>query len=166
MSESTEKPTLYLETTIVSYLVGRPSTHILVLTHQQLTQKWWAEKRDAFTIYVAPPVIDEIAAGDPGLAQKRLEVVKGLALFEATPRVEELTANYYAELKLPTRALRDAAHLAFATVYAVDYLLTWNCRHLASAVVRRRLRAFNDRRGLPTPVICTPEELFEDDVHD
>ena len=97
-------------------------------------------------------------------ARRRLELLKGFTILDATQRVEELTTAYIASLQLPERAIADAAHLAFASAHGVDYLLTWNCAHIASAVVRRRVRALNEKLGAVTPVICTPEELLSTDV--
>jgi predicted nucleic acid-binding protein len=153
------KPTLYLETTIVSYLVSRPSRDVIVLAHQEVTRSWWGRWRDEFTVYVSPVVLEEAGVGDPTQARQRLEALRTFSVLEASPRVEELAGTYYAKLDFPERAIRDAAHLAFAVAYAVDYLVTWNCAHLANAHVRRRLARLNEGLGVRTPTICTPEEL-------
>ncbi len=154
------KPTLYLENTIVSYLAARPSRDLIVAAHQQITREWWDRRRDAFTIYISPVVLEEASQGDPQAARARLELLDALPVLAATPRVEEVANVYFAELGLPDRVVRDAAHLAFAVVYEVEYLLMWNCAHIANAEIRRRLQALNARLGLHTPTICTPEELL------
>lgn len=160
-SEATTKPTLYLETSVVSYLVARPSSHIQVIAHQQLTHDRWNDRRHAFAINVSEVVLLEAGRGDPELAKRRLEIVAPFPVLKLSPRVAELTATYLSELKIPERAARDAAHLAFAAAYRIDYLLTWNCRHIAHTEVRRRLRESNARLRAWTPVICTPEELVD-----
>ena len=157
-------PVLYLETTVVSYLVARPSRDVVVLAHQEITRQWWTARREAFSIYVSPVVLEEAALGDAEQARERLQLLAPYPVLSASDHVEQIAAAYLRELRLPERALRDAAHLAFACTYAVDYLLTWNCAHIANAEVRRQLARVNDRLGLVTPVICTPEELLGEEV--
>lgn len=111
-------------------------------------------------MYLSPTVIEEASAGDAGLAGQRLALIRDYPVLDLTPRVVELAEAYSLKLNLPKRAARDAAHLAFAAVYEVDYLLTWNCAHLANAAIRRRLRTIDAELGVWTPVICTPEELL------
>jgi len=154
------EPTLYLETTVVSYVVVRPSRDVVALARQEITREWWTSRKDAFPIFVSPVVLEEAALGDPELARERLRVLDGFSILSASPHVEQLAATYLAELYLPERALRDAAHLAFACSYGLDYLLTWNCAHIANAEVRRHLAQVNLRLGITTPTICAPEELF------
>ena len=158
------RPVLYLETTVVSYLVARPSRDVVVLAHQEITRQWWATRREAFSIYVSPVVLEEAALGDAEQARERLQLLTPYPVLSASDHVEQIAAAYLRELRLPERALRDAAHLAFACTYAVDYLLTWNCAHIANAEVRRQLARVNDPLGLATPVICTPEELLGEEV--
>lgn len=157
-------PVLYLETTVVSYVVARPSRDVVVLAHQEITRQWWTARREAFSIYVSPVVLEEAALGDAEQARERLQLLDPYPVLSASDHVEQIAAAYLRELRLPERALRDAAHLAFACTYAVDYLLTWNCAHIANAEVRRQLARVNDRLGLVTPVICTPEELLGEEV--
>jgi predicted nucleic acid-binding protein len=147
-----------LETSVISYLAARPSRDVIVLAHQEITRQWWAT-RQRFDLYVSPVVLEESALGDPEMARERLRYVEALPVLAAAERIEQVAATYFRELRFPEKALRDAAHLAFACVYAVDYLLTWNCTHIANAVVRRQLARLNERLGLPTATICTPEEL-------
>ena len=143
---------------MISYLAARPSRDVIVLAHQEITRQWWAT-RQRFDLYVSPLVLEESALGDPEVARERLRYVEALPVLAAGERIEQVAVSYFRELHFPEKALRDAAHLAFASVYAVDYLLTWNCTHIANAVVRRQLARLNERLGLPTATICTPEEL-------
>lgn len=153
------KPTLYLETTIASYLTARPSRDVIVLAHQEITRDWWNRRREQFAIYISPVVLQEAALGDAEAAERRLALLKDFPVLDASPQVEGLAQTYFSELRLPDRAVRDAAHLAFATVYEMDYLLTWNCLHIANAEVIRQLAGINVRLGIATPTVCTPEEL-------
>lgn len=152
--------TVYLETTVIRYLVASPSRDLVVAAHQQISHDWWQFQRERFRCVISQVVIDEIAAGDELESRKRLELVKSLDLLPASPAAEALvTAIVDAEV-LPQKAVRDAAHIAVATVHGVHYLLTWNCRHLANAQVASRVRRVCDRQGFAMPTICTPEELL------
>jgi hypothetical protein len=119
--------------------------------------------RQRFALYVSPVVLEEAALGDPELARERLLHVGSLPVLGASERVEQVAATYFRELRFPDKAIRDAVHLAFACANAIDYLLTWNCAHIANAEVRRQLSRLNERLGLATTTICTPEELLEDE---
>ena len=151
---------VYLETTFVSYLVARMSRDLLVAAHQQATQDWWANRRGDFDCYVSQVVIDEAANGDRDEVQKRMAIIADLPVLEVADDVELLTTAILAVGAIPTRAIRDAAHIAVAAVHEVDYLLTWNCKHLANAQITRRIAGTCKRLGYCMPVICTPEELM------
>jgi hypothetical protein len=151
---------VYLETSFISYLVARSSGDLLVAAHQKTTQDWWAHRRDQFNCYVSQVVIDEASAGDPTEAQKRLAVIGSLAALDLTPGAESLTQAIMASGVLPPSAGRDAAHVAVAAFHAVDYLLTWNCKHLANAQIMRKIESVCQTMGYRMPIICTPEELM------
>jgi hypothetical protein len=152
--------TVYLETTFISYLVARPSRDLLVAAHQQAIQEWWAIRRGDFECCVSQVVIDEVSVGDPAEVQKRLAIISGLPALEITEDAESLTQVIMAGGILPPQAVRDAAHVAVAAVHAVDFLLTWNCRHLANAQIARRIALVYEWVGYRMPTICTPEELM------
>jgi hypothetical protein len=153
--------TVYLETSFISYLVARPSRDLLVAGHQQVTQQWWADRRVAFDCYVSSVVIDEASLGDSTEVQKRLAVLAPLPVLAITQGAESLAQALLFEGVLPPRAVRDAAHIAAAAVHNIDYLLTWNCKHLANAQISRRVSLVCERMGRRMPIICTPEELME-----
>ncbi len=155
---------MYIETTIISYLVSRPSRDLLVAAHQQVTHVWWTDRRPKFECFVSQVVLDEASAGDPAEAKKRNEAVRDFPALEVTEDAEELTRAVLASGALPPQAVRDAAHIAaahiaVAAVHDVDYLLTWNCKHLANAQIIRRVSAVCSER-YNMPLICTPEELM------
>ncbi|MBI5153944.1 type II toxin-antitoxin system VapC family toxin [Candidatus Poribacteria bacterium] len=154
-------PSVYIETSVVSYLVARPSRDIIMCGHQILTQEWWERALPKVQGFVSPAVIDEIRRGDPLAAQRRLSAVQPLAILPFTQEVSRMAGIYLRELLIPESEPYDTLHLAYASVHAVDYLITWNCRHLASALVQRRIGAINKREGYPYPGICLPEELME-----
>jgi len=151
---------VYIETTFLSYLVARPSRDLLVAAHQQGTHEWWDLRRQDFECFVSQVVIDEASAGDPEEARKRMEIIRTLAVLEVTEDAEALTDAILSSGAMPPRAVRDAAHVAVAATTNMDYLLTWNCRHLANAQIIRRIAVVCNKQGYSVPVICTPEELM------
>jgi hypothetical protein len=151
---------VYLETTFISYLVARPSRDVIVAGHQQSTQEWWANRRGEFDCSVSQVVIDEASVGDPAEVQKRLAIIGALPALDVTETAEALTRAIMAASILPPHAFPDAAHIAVAAVHAVDYLLTWNCKHLANVQIARRIAVVCEKLGHRTPIICTPEELM------
>ncbi|MEK7857400.1 MAG: type II toxin-antitoxin system VapC family toxin [Acidobacteriota bacterium] len=135
---------------------------MVVQAHQQLTHEWWQRALPKFDLFISAPVIDEISRGDATMAEERLKVVQSIPILSGSQDIEILADAYHAALQLPERSRLDALHLAYASWHGIDYLLTWNCAHLASARVRRMLGDWNSANGIWTPVICTPEELLED----
>ena len=154
------KPKLYLETTIPSYLTSWSSRDLIIAGHQQITKEWWKNRRDAFNIYVSQFVIDEAKAGDPAAARERMKVIKGFPLLDITPEVGMIAADILDLKVIPRRAVTDAAHIAVATVHRIDFLMTWNCVHLANAVIIKEVAKVCRRNGFECPAICTPEELL------
>jgi predicted nucleic acid-binding protein len=154
------KPSLYLETTVPSYYVSRPSRDIVVLAHQEITRNWWNRRMSLFNVHISPLVLEEVSRGDPDQARRRLDALSSFPVLEVTQQVEDLASIYLRELDIPAQAIRDAAHLAFACSYSFDYLVTWDCAHIANAEIRRRLMAISADHGVQTPIICTPEELM------
>lgn len=151
---------VYLETTFISYLVARPSRDLLVAAHQHATQEWWAHRRSVFECSVSQVVIDEASLGDPTEVQKRLAIIGSLPALNVAETAESLAREIMAAGILPLHALPDAAHVAVSAVHAVDYLLTWNCKHLANAQISRRIAVVCEKQGYKMPTICTPEELM------
>ena len=151
---------LYLETTIPSYLTSRPSRDLITAGHQQVTREWWDKRRGDFHIYISQFVLDEAMAGDPAAARERLKGLQPLPLLDITPEVEALTSGILASGKIPRKAATDAAHIAIAAVHGMDFLVTWNCVHIANAVIVRAIASICREYGCECPVICTPEELL------
>ena len=154
-------PNVYLETTIPSYLAARPSRDLIIAAHQQITHEWWIDARERFELYVSEAVLAEIRAGDPDAAAQRIELVAGLPVLELNADVRALVAVYDEGLGLVGRARADLPHFAFAVAYEMDYLLTWNCTHIANGEIVRRLMRVNAELGRFTPLIVTPEEILE-----
>jgi hypothetical protein len=154
------KSRLYLETTIPSYLTSRPSRDLIIAGHQELTREWWEKRRDSFQLYISQLVIDEASAGDPFAAHQRLRVLQDLPLLDITPEVMELATGILASGKIPRKAATDAAHIAIAAVHGMDFLVTWNCVHIANAAIAKALASICREHACECPVICTPEELL------
>ena len=155
------KPAVYIETTIISYLTAWPSRDLIVAAHQQLTVEWWENVRPRVECFISPFVIQEASRGDKDAAQRRLEAISDLPVLELNDDIRELAAKYFASINIPEKAKVDAFHLSVAVWHRMDYLLSWNCKHIASGRVRKILREVNETLGISAPVICTPEELME-----
>jgi len=151
-----------METTIPSYLTARASRDIVQAARQQLTREWWDSERHSYVLCISQIVLDEAAAGDEDAAQRRMAVLADLPLLDLTLDIDELAEKIMASGLLPESASRDAVHIAVACVHNVDFLLTWNCRHIANATKLRDLQHIIVDAGYEMPVICTPEELIGD----
>jgi hypothetical protein len=110
---------------------------LIIAGHQQVTKEWWEKRRDAFEIYISQLVIDEASAGDPDAARQRMLIVRDFAMLDITPEVGHLASEILASGILPRKAATDAAHIAIAAVHGTDFLLTWNCVHIAHAVIAK-----------------------------
>jgi hypothetical protein len=152
--------TVYIETTFVSYLTARPSRDIVLAAKQQTTREWWEFRRPSFTLRISQVVLDELSQGDEDAARRRLEAVVGLPLLDVTPEATLLAEAICEAQVLPKTAARDALHMAIAAAHGMDFLLTWNCAHLANAEIRRLADRFIEAQGLQSPAICTPDELM------
>lgn len=154
-------PSVYVETTILSYLTAWPSRALVMAARQQVTRDWWAARRHAYALYGSDLVLEEAGAGDPAAAARRLEASRGLTLLPLTAPVAALAAELQARAQIPERAKADAAHVAVAAVHGVDFVLTWNLRHLANAQLRPAMEAACRAAGYAPPVIATPDALME-----
>jgi hypothetical protein len=154
------KRSVYLETTIPSYLTAWRSPELVMAARQQITREWWDTRRDDFELFISQLVVDEASAGDPDAAARRLAMIDGLPLLEPSEGTEELVAALIQSLALPPRAAADAAHIALAVGNGMDFLLTWNCTHIANAIYRPTIESTCRAYGYQMPVICTPEELI------
>ena len=154
------KPKVYIETTIPSYLAGRPSRDLVVAGNQELTREWWDERRAAFDLYISQFVLDEAAIGDLKAVRRRMDVLNGLSELEITEAAEQLAEKLIRGGVIPVKAAADAAHIAVAAVSGMDYLLTWNCKHIANAEIMKKIYRLCEAEGFNCPVICTPAELM------
>lgn len=154
------KPRVYVETTILSYLTALPSRDLVRAAHQQITVEWWVN-RDRFSLFVSEAVLEEIRRGDPESAARRMQVADGMGIISATAEAQRLAVELLRSAALPQKAAIDAVHVALAAVHGMDFLLTWNCTHIANAIMRPKIEMVCRNSGFRPPVICTPEELVE-----
>ena len=154
---------VYIETSVISYLAGRPSRNLLVAAWQSLTIEWWEKRRNLFELFVSELVLEEAGRGDPEIAGKRLKAIEGIPLLKLTDSAVELSKKLIFENALPTKATGDALHIALSAVHNTDYLLTWNCRHIDNAEIKPLVRSVIIANGYNYPEICTPQELIGGD---
>lgn len=154
---------IYIESTIPSYVVARPARDLLQAARQQLTRDWWEFQRGKHELLTSQIVLDEIAFGEKDMARLRLELLHGVPLLRVTDAAKEFARQVLTSGLLPASADRDAVHIALASAYEMDILLSWNCRHIANGAIQARLRRLADTAGFTLPVLCTPEELMSND---
>lgn len=154
---------VYIETTIPSYLTAWRSSELAMAAKQQITRQWWDERRQKFDLFISDAVLLEASGGDPAAAKRRLEVLEGIPVLSPLAAVDEIVLALIDRLSLPDRALTDAAHIAICIVHGIDYLLTWNCTHIANAMFQPIIRGVCDDFDFLTPVICTPDQLMGDE---
>ena len=151
--------TIYIETTVVGHLAGRLHPDLAIASRQQVTRKWWADAMAHHRLLISQIVLDECGAGDPTAARERLEAITSLALLDITDVVRQLANELTAKGAIPLSEPRDALHIAIAAVYGIQYLATWNFKHIANATLRSRIESVCRDAGFEPPIICTPDEL-------
>jgi predicted nucleic acid-binding protein len=156
-------PKVYIETSVISYLVARRNRRdLLVAANQELTQEWWETRRHSFELYVSAVVIAEASRGDQTFAAARLAIIRELALVEVSEAALTLATALLQSAGLPRTANEDALHIAVASSTGLDYLLTWNCKHIANAAIIPRVNAVVRSHGYEPPLIYTPQQLMEE----
>ena len=152
--------TVYIETTIFSYLTSRPSKNLVAAAWQQITFDWWSNQRGRFELYISELVVAEAERGDPEAAAKRLEQLQEIPELSTTEDVVSLADKLIEKGAVPLKATDDAMHIALAAVHGIDYLLTWNCRHIDNAEAKPLIRKICEDYDYTYPEICTPHELM------
>jgi hypothetical protein len=156
-----KKETVYLESSVISYFTARASRDVVVLAHQQITMDWWETSQNRYEFYISEIVKEEVSRGDPCASSLRMTFIDKIPHLKLSVEIETIAEMYINELNIPKDSIRDALHIAIACFHKVDYLVTWNCTHIANAHTIKKLYRLNQEHGLYTPVICTPEELIE-----
>lgn len=153
-------PTVYIETTIPSLLAACPSNDLIVAGQQVVTRQWWESRRSLFRLFISDFVLQEVSKGNAEVAARRLQVLEKIPELEIDADSAALAARILESGVIPPKAGTDAAHVALATRHGIDYLLTWNCRHIANAEIIRSLELIVEKQGYALPILCTPHELL------
>jgi hypothetical protein len=153
-------PTVYVETTVLSYLAAGPSGDLVTRGHQESTRRWW-RNRARWDLVISSAVMIEVIRGDHALAIRRMELLEGIPALPNTREAQELASKFLGRGPLPEKARVDAEHIAIAAVNEADYLVTWNLKHIANPAIRDRIEAICRTAGYELPVICTPEQMLE-----
>lgn len=154
------KKKVYIETSIVSYLTARPSSDLLAAAWQKVTVDWWDTQRHRFELFASDIVIDEAGRGGSDAAKRRLEVLSGIPVLALTEEVVSFSEMLIQKGGVPRKAIGDSLHIAVAAVHGVDYLLTWNYRHIDNAEAKPIIRRICLESNYGYPEICTPQELM------
>ncbi len=154
------KESVYIETTVISYLTAWLSRDLIRAAHQQITQEWWRNRRNDFEMFISEFVINEASSGDKDAAEERLKALEEIPLLDINLEVENLAKSLISEKALPIKAATDALHIAVAAVHGINYLLSWNCKHIANAEMQKIIGKVCSKNGYKCPIICTPEELL------
>ncbi len=155
------KPTVYIETSIFGYLAMRGSSLLQVAANQQMTRDWWDNYRGRYEVFVSRFVVNECSAGDPVAAKERLVFLAGIPLLQVSDAVNKLSKALLDGVPLPEKASVHALHISIAATNSIEYLLTWNCTHIANPALRKRIERVCLEEGYDPPVVCTPLELME-----
>ncbi len=161
-----DRQTVYLETSIISYLTARPSRDLRAAAWQEATVQWWTAERGRYDLFTSELVVMEASAGDPQAAASRLGVLSSITGLPVDDEVRVLAAKLVEGGGVPPEAELDALHIAVACVHEIDYLLTWNCRHMNNAAVKPVVRSICMMAGYSCSEICTPLELLTEEQND
>ena len=156
------KERVYVETSVVSYLTSRPSRDMVIAAHQELTRQWWKDQSGKYELVISELVLEEASRGDTDASATRIGMLGQMPVVSTSDDAVSLAEHLVSNGPIPHESAADALHIAIAAVNGIDYLLTWNCKHLANASHRNRLATLVEAAGYACPVICTPEELMED----
>ncbi len=155
-----DKKTVYIETSIISYLTARSSSNLLAAAWQKVTIDWWDTQRSRFDLFASDLVIEEAGRGDDLAAARRLKALAGIPLLAITDEVVAFSEALIQAGAIPRKAIGDSLHVALSAVHGIDYLLTWNYRHIDNAEAKPIIRKACIENSYEYPEICTPQELM------
>ena len=153
------RPKIYLESSTISYLTAKPSENLPQKFRQERTRLWW-EYRDRFELFISKTVVEEIQLGDQKAARLRLEIVEGISVLPRSDQVELLARVFVSAGAVPPIAVFDAYHIISAAIHQMDYLLTWNQKHIANPLKRCQMEELIRGFQLKPSLIITPENLL------
>ena len=152
---------VYVETSVISYLIARDSKNPVILVRQQSTREWWNTERNQYELFVSDLVHEEAGRGDEDNALARLKAIEDFAVLPVNVEAKNLAALLLKLNAVPMNAAEDAAHIAIATVHSMRFLLTWNFRHINNVSKQRLIESVCYSEGFVCPVICSPNDLME-----
>ncbi len=155
------KQSAYIETTVIGHLTGRILDDPIIAGRQRVTRLWWPDALARYDLFVSTIVADECSAGNADAAKERLEIVNSLVFLPASPLIDELAAELIGKHAVPATEPRDALHIAVAAVNGIEYLVSWNFKHIVNPNTRARIERVCEGCGYAPPMICTPDELLE-----
>jgi hypothetical protein len=161
MTEKAQKKTVYIESSVISYLTAKENRDLIIAARQKITNNWWKRNSNSLELFVSTYVIDEISQGDVSASEIRLKAIKNCNLLPASDEISLLAKEYFRTMRIPDHAMYDSLHLACAVLNGIDIIVSWNFKHIANPTIRHILREINDKLGYETPEITTPEELME-----
>ena len=150
---------VYIESSVISYLVARQSRDIVITARQAITETWWHEQRAKFDLYISSLVVQEIERGDAEVASKRLNAVENIPLVATSSEAQNLAQDLLAQGAVPANSEEDALHIGLAASAGLDFLLTWNFKHINNAHTKSAITSVVEAHGFVCPVLCSPEEL-------
>jgi hypothetical protein len=153
---------VYIESSVITYLVARPSRDVVVAARQAITETWWQNHRAEFDLYVSAVVVQEIARGDAAASEKRLKAVENIPLLATSPEAQRLAEDLLAKSAVPANSEEDALHIGIAAAGGMEFLLTWNFKHINNAQTKAVITTVVESHGFACPILCSPEELGAD----
>lgn len=151
-----DKPKVYVESSTISYLTSRPTQNIVIAAKQKLTHDWW-NQRGKYELFISETVIEEITKGDLKAAEARLHIIDEFTILPLTETVDILTDALLESQAMPKKAKLDASHIAHAAIHDMNFLITWNQKHIATEKNRKMIEAIIEAFGFRTPRLFTPE---------
>lgn len=153
---------VYIESSVISYITARPSRDVVTSARQTISIEWWAGYRDSFEVFVSELVLEEIGSGDSRAASNRLVIVEDIPVLVITTNAVALAKSLIAENAIPASSMEDALHISIAAVQSIDFLLTWNFKHINNANTRNKITQVINLSGFNSPILCSPEELISE----
>ena len=152
---------VYIETTVVGNIAGRTHTNPLMAARQSITRNWWGTALSRYEVFASELVISECNGGDPTAAAERILVLEGVPLIQSSPDAETLVKALIDGHAVPASEPRDAAHIAIAATNGIDFLASWNFKHIINPSTTRMIESICRDCGFEPPLLCTPEQLLE-----
>jgi predicted nucleic acid-binding protein len=150
---------VYIESSVISYLTARPSNDLVKSARQAITIDWWENQRHRFDIFVSELVEEEISRGDAEAAAKRLDIASGIPNLDISDTAREIAETLISDHLIPAKSPEDALHIGIAAAEGTDYLITWNFTHINNAETKNDINILIENLGFAPPILCSPEEL-------